>query len=74
MLRPIALVTLWFLTGWMCGAMVAFALALPTWIAPAVAVLAAACIGLWDSRRQAAKRVKASTEPSPALPTVIPNA
>lgn len=52
MLPRIGLVVLWFLTGWMCAAMVAFTLALPAWIAPAVAIVSAAYISVWSQRRR----------------------
>ena len=74
MVHRIALVTVWFLTGWMCAAMVAFVFALPTWIAPVIAVLAAAYIGTWSSRRHTAEPTQAPADPNPALPTVAPNA
>jgi hypothetical protein len=72
MTRRIALVTVWFLTGWMCAAMVAFAVGLPTWIAPFAAVIAATYIGLWDSRRTAVKAAQAEAAPTAALPAVAP--
>jgi hypothetical protein len=48
-------VPLWFLTGWMVAAMVAFVLGLPGWIAPIAAVAVAVVIALdpagWFSAR-----------------------
>lgn len=50
MLKRIGLVILWFFAGWVCGAMAAFALGLPVWLAPIVAVGAAVFAG-WLSGR-----------------------
>jgi hypothetical protein len=74
MVNRIALVTVWFLTGWMCAAMFAFVVGLPTWIAPVVAVLAAGYIGYWSGQRHAAVAAKTPVEPTPAIPTAAPNA
>jgi len=37
---------LWFLTGWMVGAMAAFVVGLPSWIAPVTALCVAAVVAL----------------------------
>lgn len=46
MSKRIAAVPLWFLTGWMVGAMGAFLLGLPSWIAPLVAVSVAVVVAI----------------------------
>jgi hypothetical protein len=46
MKRRLVVVPLWSLTGWMVGAMAAFVLGLPAWIAPMTAVAVAALVAL----------------------------
>lgn len=50
MLLRIALVILWFATGWMCGAMTTYVVGLPVWVAPVAAMAAAGFIGWWSGR------------------------
>jgi hypothetical protein len=68
--KRIAAASLWFVTGWMLGAMAAFALSLPTILAPSLAVLSAILVVadparvLWSSRTERALRATAHMEPS----------
>ena len=62
MTRIVVLVALWFLAGWMTGAMVAFVLGLPGLLAPIVGV--AAALGVvylpWFTKRAAQGRREGS--------------
>jgi len=46
MFKRSAATALWFLAGWSTGALVAFTLGLPGWIAPITALASAAAIAL----------------------------
>lgn len=68
--KRIAAASLWFVAGWMLGAMAAFALSLPTALAPSLGVLSAILVFadparlLWSSRPEGALRTAAHMEPS----------
>jgi len=68
--KRIAAASLWFVTGWMLGAMAAFAFGLPTALSPALGVLSAILVVadpaglLWSSRSERALRTAAQVAPS----------
>ena len=68
--KRIAAASLWFVAGWMLGAMAAFALNLPTALAPALGVLSAILIVadpaglLWQLRPNERRVKEGALEPS----------
>ena len=46
MTKRIIATSLWFLTGWMVGAMAAFGVGLPSWIAPVTALCVATVVAI----------------------------
>lgn len=72
MAMRIGLVVLWFSAAWVCGAMTAFVVGLPGWLAPVVAVAAAGYVGWWSGRRE--WRVRRSQPVAASLPRVAPAA
>jgi hypothetical protein len=68
--KRIAAASLWFVTGWMLGAMAALALSLPTTLAPSLGALSAILVFadpsrlLWYPRPERDLRAAAQLEPS----------
>lgn len=62
---------LWFLTGWMVGAMAAFVVGLPSWFAPVTALCVAAVIAIdpagWFWVRRNDKAADATSTRAPAV-------
>ena len=64
-------VPLWFLTGWMVAAMVAYVLGLPGWIAPIAAVAAAVLVALDPAGWFWARPAKVSLASSESVPSGV---
>jgi hypothetical protein len=73
--KRIAATVLWFMTGWMLGAMVSFALGFPVALAPVCGIAAAVFVGLdpmrilWAPRPAPVAEAAAQLESRTAVPS-----